>query len=322
LKYSQLTEGERYTILMLRVQNFPASVIATILDRHRSTIYRELNRNSSNDGRYRVDKASSRTGGRRSRSRRNQQFGDWAFALLKRLLAEKWSPEQISLRLRKEKVLSISYDTIYRYIRKDKQSGGELYKYLRHGQKQLRKGYGHADSRGVLRDKRAISERPTGAENRSRLGHWEIDTVMGGGSKDCILTMVDRKSGITLIGKLRNRTTRELNKVVAKLIRSTDYPFKSITADNGTEFHGYSELEKKTGVKFYFATPYHSWERGSNENTNGLIRQYLPKRESMASLSQRDCNRIAEQLNNRPRKRFDFRTPIEVHFNKSVALQI
>lgn len=116
----------------------------------------------------------------------------------------------------------------------------------------------------ILRDKRHISERSSGAENRSRLGHWEIDTVIGNGSKDCITTLVDRKAGLTLIGKLRNRTSKELNAVIIRLIKRTGYKFTSITADNGTEFHGYKEIEKKTKVKFYFASPYHSWEKGTN----------------------------------------------------------
>ena len=186
----------------------------------------------------------------------------------------------------------------------------------------MRKGYGSVDSRGVLRDKKHLSERSAGAQNRSRVGHWEVDTVIGGGSKDCIVTLVDRKAGVTLIGKLRNRTIQELNRVVIKLIKSSGFRFKSITADNGTEFHGYKEIERKAKVKFYFVTPYHSWERGTNENTNGLIRQYLPKRTSMASITQADCDKIAEQLNNRPRKRFGYWTPLEVYFNKRVALQI
>ena len=321
MSYLQLTSAERYTISLLKVQEYSISEIAEVLGRHRSTIYRELARNKCNDGRYRVFKAISKTSGRRSCSRRNKQFDEQALSLVSLFIREKWSPEQVSKRLCDEKRLSISHDTIYRYVKTDKRQGGDLYTHLRHSRKQKRKAYGSADSRGVLRDKRHISERPSGAENRSRLGHWEIDTVVGNGSKDCIVTLVDRKAGLTLIGKLRNRTNKELNAVVIRLIKRTGYKFTSITADNGTEFHGYKEIEKKTKVKFYFANPYHSWERGTNENTNGLIRQYLPKKTNMASLTQAGCDKIAEQLNNRPRKRYDFRTPREVYFNISVALQ-
>jgi len=321
MSYHQLTSEERYTISILKRQEYSASEMAEELGRHRSTIYRELSRNSCNDGRYRVDKASSRTRGRRSRSRRNKQFQTTGFELVDWFLRHKWSPEQISNRLYNEGILSISHATIYKHVKRDKHQGGELYQHLRHGQKQLRKGYGHADSRGVLSGKRHISERPVGAENRSRIGHWEIDTVYGGITKGCIVTLVERKTGYTVIGKLRNRTNKELNAKVVQMIRSLGKKIKTITADNGTEFHGYKEIEKTTGVRFYFATPYHSWERGTNENTNGLIRQYLPKRECMAFLTQRECDKIANQLNNRPRKRHSFKTPLEVYLRKRVELQ-
>jgi IS30 family transposase len=146
---------------------------------------------------------------------------------------------------------------------------------------------------------------------------------MGGVSKDCIVTLVERKSGYVLIGKLRYRTKEALNKRVIKMIRDSGLTFTTITADNGTEFHGYKEIERATGVKFYFARPYHSWERGTDENTNGLIRQYLPKRKSMASITQSQCDNIAHKLNTRPRERHDFRTPIEVCQGlPSVALQM
>ncbi len=321
MTYQQLTSEERYTISLLRTQGFAVPQMAKVLGRHRSTIYREIGRNRCNDGRYRVDKAISRTRGRRSRSRRNRQFDDKVLSLVNHFLKKKWSPEQIANRLCREGLLSISHETSYRHVKLDKDQGGELYKHLRQSRKQMRKGYGTADSRGVLGGKRPISERPAGAENRSRFGHWEIDTVQGRGSRDCIVTLVERKSGYTLIGKLGNKTNEALNACVIRLIRSHRRRMLTITADNGTEFHGYKEIERKTGVRFYFATPYHSWERGTNENTNGLIRQYLPKREGMASLTQRVCDSIAKQLNNRPRKRYDFRTPLEVYFNKRVALQ-
>jgi IS30 family transposase len=156
-----------------------------------------------------------------------------------------------------------------------------------------------------------IGERPASIENRRRLGHWEIDTVMGKGDKDCIVTLVERKSGFTLIGKLADRTVSALNLRVLQLIQRNPSDFRTITADNGTEFHGYRAIEKATGVRFYFANPHHSWERGTNENTNGLIRQYLPKGESMAHITQWDCDQIAYRLNTRPRKRHAYKTPEE-----------
>lgn len=215
--------------------------------------------------------------------------------------------------LRLDGRLYISHETIYRYIWRDWANGGFLFTFLRQHQKKRRKRYRSNDSRGVLPGKRHISERSPGAENRSRIGHWEIDTVIGANDKHCIVTMVERKSGYTVIGKLKARTTAELNRRVIKLIRKQSRKVRSITADNGTEFHAYDQIEQVTDAIFYFATPYHSWERATNENTNGLIRQYLPKRISMAHVSQRDCETIANKLNTRPRKRLGYRTPEECY---------
>ena len=283
--------------------------IADFIGRHRSTVDRELRRNKSTDGRYRCSKAQLKSNGRRSRSRRNSRFSESELALVKHYLREDWSPEQISGTLANEKLLKISHESIYRLVWRDKEAGGDLHKHLRGSPKMRRKRYGSYDSRGRLAGKRHITERPASAENRSRFGHWEVDTVMGSGDKHCIYTMVERKSGYVAIGKLQRRTKEELNKSAAALIRSQPRRVRTITADNGTEFHGYKDIEEDTASVFYFATPYHSWERGTNENTNGLIRQYLPKGKSMAHITQQDCDRIADKLNSRPRKRLGFRTP-------------
>ena len=296
----------------LRRQGLNQSQIARSLGRHRSTVCREVSRNSTRaDGRYRAFTAQERTQGRRSRSRRNLRFSTQDFSLVDELLCRQWSPEQVSGHLRRTAQLAISHETIYRHIWRDKKEGGLLYTHLRGARKRRRKRYGSYDSRGRLGGKRHISERPVAVETRRQLGHWEIDTVMGTGNKDCIVSLVERKSGLLLIGKLPNRTTASLNHRVIRLIRQHDGAFKSITADNGTEFHNYKLIEQKTAAVFYFARPYHSWERGSNENANGLIRQYLPKGASMAGLSQQQCNAIARKLNTRPRKRLGFRTPLE-----------
>ncbi len=229
-------------------------------------------------------------------------------------LRQQWSPEQAAGWLRRKRQLSISYETIYRYVWADRKQGGGLYLHLRCSPKQRRKRYGHYDSRGRLAGKRPICERPAGAQNRSRVGHLEADTVIGNISdKHCVLTLVDRKTGYVMIGKLDNRTIDATNRRAVCMINNAARPTRTITADNGTEFHGYKAIEAATGSNFYFATPYHSWERGTSENTNGLIRQYLPKRTSMAHIIQHTCNRIAHKLNARPRKRLGFRTPEECY---------
>jgi IS30 family transposase len=230
------------------------------------------------------------------------------------LLEKQWSPEQVAGHLRRHRLLRISHETIYRYIWADKRQGGTLYIHLRGARKQRRKRYGSYDSRGRLAGKRPISARPAAVEERTQVGHWEADTMLGAGqSGPCVLTLVERKTGYVVIGKLQRRTTTEVNRRANQLIRHQRRPVRTITADNGTEFHGYAALERTTGTRFYFATPHHAWERGTNENTNGLLRQYLPKGQSMADLTQHDCNRIAQRLNRRPRKRLGYRTPEECY---------
>jgi len=213
--------------------------------------------------------------------------------------------------LQKSRKLSISHETIYRYVWDDRVRGGSVYQDFRQAAKKRRKRYGTYDSRGRLAGKRHISERPQVIEQRTQPGHWEIDTVMGNGATHCVLTLVERATGFVVIGKPKTRGSHETARKAIQLIRRYPGNFKTITSDNGTEFHAYKRVEKATGVKFYFATPHHAWERGTNENANGLIRQYLPKRTSMAHVTQRDCNTIAKKLNTRPRKRYDYDTPEE-----------
>jgi transposase, IS30 family len=278
VRYHQLTSEERYALSALRKQRLSQAEIARTLGRHPSTIGRELKRNSRRDGGYRPFTAGEKTRGRRSRSRRNQQFTPNEWALVVHRLKDLWSPEQISGRLALEGLLSISHETIYRYIWKDRRAGGSLHTYLRQDPKRLRKRYGRYDSRGRLAGKRPLADRPPGAQNRSRVGHLEGDTVIGSSDNHCILTLVDRKTGHTMIGKLHGRTTKAVNRRAASLIRNAPRRTRTLTFDNGTEFHGYKKLK------------------------------YLPKRTSMVHVTQRTCTRIAAALNNRPRKRLGYRT--------------
>jgi IS30 family transposase len=316
MTYRQLTPEERYMLASLRRQGLNQSQIARSLGRHRSTVCREVGRNSTRaDGHYRPFTAQERTNGRRSRSRRNRRFSAQDFAAVEELLCRQWSPEQVAGHLARTGQLAISHETIYRHVWLDKKRGGTLYTHLRGARKRRRKRYGAYDSRGRLAGKRLISERPAEVEARGRVGHWEADTVAGAGSKDCVVTLVERKTGLVLVGKLADRTAGALSRRLTRLIRGAGR-VETVTADNGTEFHGYERIERLTGTAFYFARPYHSWERGSNENANGLLRLYLPKGASMAGLSQQQCNAIARKLNTRPRKRLGFRTPLEC-FNES-----
>lgn len=315
MKYRQLNAEERSVLAALRTLGLNQAEIARELGRHRSTVGRELKRNCAPyDGGYRSRRAHQRAHARRYRSRRNSQFAEGDWARVESLLREEWSPEQVAGYLRRHGQLEISHETIYRHVWRDLKRGGSLHLHLRCAQKQCRKRYGRRDSRGRLAGKRMIGTRPAAIEARRQLGHWEIDTVMGqslGESSDCILTLVERKSGYVLIGKLRARTVEQASKATLGLMRRHPEKFRTITADNGTEFHGYARIEAASRVRFYFATPHHSWERGTNENTNGLIRQYLPKGQSMTHLTQSQCDAIANHLNERPRKRHAYKTPNE-----------
>jgi len=315
MTYHQITAAERYTLGLLRRQGLTQAAIARVLGRHRSTISRELRRNrTAHDGCYRPQVADWYARGRRSRSRRNRRFTPADWARIQGLLREDWSPEQIAGRLKRDQEVDISHETIYRYVWADKWHGGTLYTHLQGARKQRRKRYGAYDSRGRLAGKRPISARPHAAEARTRMGHWEADTVLGAGQAGpCVFTMVERKTGYVAIGQLPIRRSTAVNARAAQLIRAQPRPVHTITADNGTEFHEYAALERATGTRFYFATPHHAWERGTNENTNGLLRQYLPKGESMAHLTQHDCSRLARHLNRRPRKRLGYRTPEECY---------
>ena len=312
--YRQLTTEERYQIGILRSQGLNSPAIAVALRRHCSTIRRELQRNATPyDGAYRPSMAVEMTSGRRRRSRRNARYGPADFAPIEALLIEQqWSPEQIVGRRRREDIPVMSHETIYLHIWKDRQNGGSLWRHLRGACKQRRKRYGRNDSRGRLAGKRMIGERPAIVNRRGRFGDWEGDTVHGRG-KPCVVTVVERKSGLVRIGPMSRATVEHTNARLSNLLAHEPHKVRTITTDNGVEFHGYKDIERQLGTTIYFASPHHAWERGINENTNGLIRQYLPKGTDLGKLTQRQCDEIATKLNHRPRRRLGYRTPHEVY---------
>ena len=313
MAYHQITREERYIIWALRRKEVTVAEIARTLGRHPSTIYREVQRNRGRADRfYRPLQAHGYARTRRSHSRRNFRLSTADWDLVQELLKNDWSPEQIAGWLRRYRILEISHETIYRHVWADKRRGGSLYQHLRGATKLRRKRHGTYDSRGRLAGKRPIEDRPAAADNRSRVGHWEADTMLGDG-RPCVVTLVERKTGYVEIGKLNARTADELSRRTLQLIHRQPRPVHTITADNGTEFHSYADIERVTDTRFYFANSHHAWERGTNENTNGLIRQYLPKKKSMADLTQYDCNAIARKLNRRPRKRLGYLTPEECY---------
>lgn len=311
MKYQQITQEERYIISALKKEGLTPSKIAIHIGKDRSSIYRELKRNTSPDGRYRPSHASGRARVRKVSSRKKSQFTKDEWELVDNKICKDWSPEQIALVFRLFGVMTVCTETIYRHLWKDKKLGGTLYTHLRQSQKRRRKRYKSADSRGVLSGKRSLEQRPLEATERKEKGHFEIDLVHGFDHADCILTLVDRLTRFLIILKLKNKTNAEVKKYLIPIIKK--FQIKSITADNGTEWHGYKDIESNTDAIWYFAEPYHSWERGTNENTNGLIRQYLPKKKSMHGLTQNECELIAQKLNRRPRKILNLACPETCH---------
>lgn len=312
--HAQITLEERYAINVMRKHHYSIRAIAREIGRAPSTVSRELRRNLRPSGRYVPDIAHSYATARRRRSRRNARIGPEAWEVVERYLRMDWSPEQVAGFLKAERILRVSHETIYLHVWADKRAGGDLWRHLRQATKRSRKRYRSRDWRGRLAGKRHISERPAHIEERSEVGHWEIDTVMGTEhGRNSVVTLVERSTGYLVMGKLARHCAADTVTRVIELIERQKGRVATITADNGTEFHSYKQIEEATGVEFYFATPHHAWERGTNENTNGLIRQYLPKRTSFAHVTQEDCDAVAAKLNSRPRKRLGYRTPEECY---------
>jgi IS30 family transposase len=314
MQYHQITSRERYAIAALRRQGLSLRAIARDLRRSPSTLSRELARNRSSQGRWTPTTADSYAYARRRRARRGSHFSAEEWTLVEQLIALDWSPEQVAGWLARHELLAISYETIYLHLWREKHAGGQLWTHLRQATKRRRKRYGAYDSRGRLAGKRHISERPAEVETRRVVGHWEIDTVKGDDqARHSVVTLVERATGYLEVGKLARHNAAAATERTIALIGRHAGRVATVTADNGTEFHSYAEIEDATGTLFYFATPHHAWERGTNENTNGLLRQYLPKRTSMAHVTQADCDAIAAKLNARPRKRLGYRTPEECY---------
>lgn len=312
MSYQQVTDRERYFISGALAKGLSKTFIAQILKRHRSTIHREIERNKDSKGHYKYLIAQGTAMNRLRVSRRNSYFTEAVWALVKSNIKTEWAPEQVVGKLAQAGGPRMHWGTIYREIKRDKRKGGRLFKHLRQANKKRRKRNGRPDSRGVLRGKRNISERPKAANERSELGHCEADLVRGFRAQGWVLTLIDRNARLVRIRKLRGKSVEEVNRKLIPILR--ELGVKTVTVDNGCEFHGYKEVEKATGALFYFANPHRSWERGSVENMNGLIRQYLPKWMPLTHLTQAKCNFIEKRLNQRPRKILDFKTPEERYY--------
>lgn len=317
--YTQLTHEQRYQIYALKKAGHSQTQMARIVGVHKSTVCRELQRNSGRRG-YRPRQAHLLAMARRE-EKVCCTFCDKDWRYIEKLIRLDWSPEQISLWLGTNNILSISHETIYQYIYRDKARGGDLYTHLR-CKKKRRKRYGHYDRRGTLVNQRSINERPVIVEKRTRMGDWELDTIIGKGHKQAIVSIVDRTARLTLLKKVKTKDAKTVRSAIVKALSKQGLPIHTLTSDNGREFGEHETVAKELEADFYFAHPYSSWERGTNENANGLVRQYLPKGTDFTTVTQAHLNRIMKKLNNRPRKCLGMRTPNQVAFglDPNVAL--
>ena len=305
---ARLNLEQRYTIYGLLKGDKSLRYIAKEINVAPSTVSREIKRNTGLRG-YRPQQSHEKAAKRQQNIPKVIHFTSQLRSVVKGYLKLDLSPEQIQGRLKKKKKKSVSPKTIYEYIQVDKLQGGELHTHLR-GKGSKRKKYGSKDSRGQIVDRVSIDERPSIVDENTEFGHWEIDLVVGSHHKGFLVTVVERITKASLIGHSERKDAKSITAELIKILKPYEDCVKTITADNGKEFAGHKEVAKELNADYYFAHPYSSWERGLNENTNGLIRQYFPKGTDLQEVSQDELNFVMKRLNNRPRKTLNFETKV------------
>lgn len=305
MNYTHLTQDERYQIYILLKAGHHQIEIARLMKRHPSTIGRELARNRGQRG-YRPKQAQHLCEARAESSRNAPRIEPAVWAAAQACLREQHSPEQVAAQL------PVSHETLYQRIYADKHQGGDLWRNLR-CQKQCRKRYASGQQRrGHIPNRRPLAERPTSVETRCRVGHWEGDTIIGAGRKQALVSLVERKSGYCLLAHVPHKTSEAVSHAIIRSLMPIKARVSTLTFDNGLEFARHSAIDQALGSVSYFADPYASWQRGTNENTNGLVRQYLPKSRSFNTITSEELAMIMHRLNHRPRKQLNWKTPHEV----------
>jgi IS30 family transposase len=317
--YKQLTYEQRCQIEVLNKSGMTQQEIADAVETSQPTVSRELKRNTGQRG-YRHKQAQGKAEERRHNANKSVKMTEQMIAWIELKLREKWSPEQISGWLSDEHGVTLSHERIYQHIWADKRTGGALYTHLRRQGKRYQKRCNGKTSRGQIRNRVGIEERPAVVDEKSRIGDWEIDTVIGKGHSGALVTIVERATQFTLVANVPNKSAEAVTAATIQLLKPYKEALHTITADNGKEFAYHEQLTAKLGAAVYFARPYHSWERGLNENTNGLLRQYWPKSTDFTQVTDKDVLAVVTQLNQRPRKTLGFKTP-EVLMQNHMAAQ-
>lgn len=316
---SHLTYEQRYTIAVMLSSDYSQKSIAEALGRDKSVISREIKRNrDGRSGEYRADLAARKCKERHQKKRKYIKLKDFEEKLIKELLAEKYSPEQITEHLRLMGVSTLSHERIYQLVWQDKKRGGTLYTHLRNRGKRYRKRGDQKDKRGQIPNRVSIAQRPEIVDRRGRVGDLEVDTIIGKNHKKAIVTINDRCTGMMKMAKVENKTGTAVGDKIIQMLLPWKGLIHTITSDNGTEFSEHQKIAKALGVDFFFADPYKSWQRGSNENLNGLVRQYIPKSSDLDLYDDQFIKFVQDQLNDRPRKRLGFLSPSLI-FNSKVA---
>jgi transposase, IS30 family len=320
MSYHQLTLEERYQIYAFKKDGFNQTEIASEIGVAKSTISRELHRNRGGRG-YRPKQAHSLTQARRQAKNNATKIKPKTWRKIESLILMDLSPEQINGYLKAQGESAASHERIYQHIYADKQQGGDLYKHLRL-KKRRRKRYGKYDKRGQIPNRKSIDERPEIVARRERIGDWEADTIIGKNHNQAIVSLVERKSKLTRLEKVTRKTDEAVRRATIRALKPLAEHVHTLTSDNGKEFAGHEAIASQLDALFYFAHPYRSWERGTNENTNGLVRQYFPKGTDFSKITQREVKAVEKRLNNRPRKTLGYKTPNQVFFNSQpVALR-
>lgn len=319
--YTHLTQEQRYQIFALLKEKVCLTRIAQNIGVHKSTISRELRRNQGVYAYFPAQAHRMALDQRRDKSWPRIPWQTWAL-VEDRMRCEQWSPEQISGYLARKRGLRLSHESIYRYVRADKQEGGDLYRHLR-CRKRHRKRYASPPRTGPIVGRTSIDERPAVVDRRERIGDWEADTIVGKPGKAVIVSLVERRSRLTRLAKASCRKAGEVEKALTHALEPLVDRVHTVTCDNGSEFARHASLSTSLKALFFFAHPYASWERGLNENTNGLVRQYFPKGTDLTNITDEEIQTVMDKLNTRPRKTLGYRTPNEAFFDKrpTVALR-
>ena len=320
----QISNEERYTISRLLAQGYSKQKIADCIGKDKSTIYREINRNKDmRNGIYRSTLAENKCRKRHNIKKKNIKFTQNVKVKVEELLKEDYSPEQITGYCNKMGINCVSPERIYQHIWKDKKKQGTLHTHLRRQGRKYRKRGNQKDNRGIIVGRIGIEKRPIIVEKRERFGDLEVDLIIGKNHKGAILTINDRASGVLKMKKVASKESIVVTQAIKDLLEEWIPYILTITADNGKEFAGHKEVAEFLSIDYFFARPYHSWERGSNENLNGLVRQYFKKGSDFSSITDEQIKEVEFKLNSRPRKRFNYENPIFVMdkllFNQKVA---